>query len=114
MAKEYDRRNLDFLIKEVFDSASLCKYPRFADYTPDMFDMLLDSADLIAEKYLRPIYVDSDRKAAELVDGVVQVHPGVEPYVKEMGESGMIGVTFDLEHGGQQLPSLIGGAHEFI
>lgn len=114
MAKEYDRRNLDFLLKEVFDSASLCKYPRFADYTPDMFDMLLDSADLIAEKYLRPIYVESDRKAAELVDGVVQVHPGVEPYMKEMGESGMIGVTFDFEHGGQQLPSLVGGAHEFI
>ena len=114
MAKEYDRRNLDFILKEVFDSASLCKYPRFADYTPDMFDMLLDSADLIAEKYLRPIYVDSDRKAAELVDGVVHVHPGVEPYVKEMGESGMIGVTFDFEHGGQQLPSLVGGAHEFI
>jgi butyryl-CoA dehydrogenase len=114
MAKEYDRRNLDFILKEVFESASLCKYPRFADYTPDMFDMLLDSADLIAEKYLRPIYVESDRKAAELVDGVVHVHPGVEPYMKEMGESGMIGVTFDLEHGGQQLPSLVGGAHEFI
>jgi butyryl-CoA dehydrogenase len=87
MAKEYDRRNLDFLLKEVFHVDSLCKYTRFADYTPDMFDMLLDSADLIAEKYLRPIYVDSDRKAAELVDGVVQVHPGVEPYMKEMGES---------------------------
>lgn len=114
MAKEYDRRNLDFILKEVFDVASLVKYPRYADYTPDMFDMLLDSADLIAEKYLRPIYVDSDRKPAELVDGVVHVHPGVEPYMKEMGDSGMIGVTFDLEHGGQQLPSLVGGAHEFI
>jgi butyryl-CoA dehydrogenase len=114
MAKEYDRRNLDFILKEVFDMSSLCKYPRYADFAPDMFDMLLDSADSIAEKYLRPIYVDSDRKAAELVDGVVQVHPGVEPYMKEMGESGMIGCTFDLEHGGQQLPSMVGGAHEFI
>ena len=114
MAKEYDRRNLDFILKEVFDMSSLCKYPRYADFAPDMFDMLLDSAESIAEKYLRPIYVDSDRKAAELVDGVVQVHPGVEPYMKEMGESGMIGCTFDLEHGGQQLPSMVGGAHEFI
>jgi butyryl-CoA dehydrogenase len=114
MAREYDRRNLDFILKEVFDIASLCKHPRYADYTPDMFDMVLDSADAIAEKYLRPIYVDSDRKAAELIDGTVHVHPGIEPYMKEMGESGMIGCTFDLEHGGQQLPSMIGGAHEFI
>ena len=114
MAKEYDRRNLDFILKEVFECGSLCNYPRYADYTPDMFDMLLDSADAIAEKYLRPIYVDSDKKPAELVDGVVQVHPGVEAYVKEMGDAGIIGCTFDLEHGGQQLPSLVGGAHEFI
>ena len=79
MAKEYDRRNLDFILNEVFDTASLCNYPRYADYTPDMLTMVLDSAEAIAEKYLRPIYVDSDRKAAELVDGTVQVHPGIEP-----------------------------------
>ena len=114
MAQQYSRRNLDFMLKEVLKVGELTQYPHFQDYTPDMFDMVLDSADAIAEKYLRPIYVDSDRKAAELVDGVVHVHPGIEPYMKEMGEAGMIGCTFDIEHGGQQVPSMIGGAHEFI
>jgi alkylation response protein AidB-like acyl-CoA dehydrogenase len=114
MPKEFDRRNLDFILKEVFNYGSLCDHPRYADYTPDMFDMLLDSAEAIAERYLRPHFVDADRNQAELVNGTVQVHSSVEAYVKEMGESGMIGATFSYEKGGQQLPSIVGGAHEFI
>lgn len=114
MAKEYDRRNLDFILKEVFDYGQLCKHPYYADYAPDMFDMVLDSAESIAEKHLRPHFVEADRKQAELVNGTVQVHSSVEAYVKEMGESGMIGATFSYEEGGQQLPSIVGGAHEFI
>jgi butyryl-CoA dehydrogenase len=114
MPREYDRRNLDFILKEVLNYGSLCQYPHFADYTPDMFDMVLDSAEQIAERHLRPHFVDADRKQAELVNGTVQVHPSVEAYVKEMGESGMIGATFSYEKGGQQLPSIVGGANEFI
>lgn len=114
MAREYDRRNLDFILKEVMNYGSLCNYPYYADYAPDMFDMVLDAGEAIAEKHLRPHYVDSDRKPAELVNGTVQVHPGVEAYVKELGESGMIGATFTIEKGGQQLPSIVAGANEFI
>ncbi len=114
MAREYDRRNLDFILKEVMNYGSLCNYPYYADYAPDMFDMVLDAGEAIAEKYLRPHYVDSDRKPAELVKGTVQVHQGVEAYVKELGESGMIGATFTIEKGGQQLPSIVAGANEFI
>jgi len=114
MAKEYDRRNLDFILKEVFHYGDLCKYPYYADYAPDMFDMVLDQAEAIAERHLRPIYVEGDRKQAELVGDTVQVLPQIEAYLKEMGESGMIGATFSFEKGGQQLPSIVGGANEFI
>lgn len=114
MAKEYDRRNLDFVLKEVFEYGKLCNYPYYADYTPEMFDMVLDQGEAIAERHLRPIYVEGDRKQAELVGDTVQVLPQIEAYMKEMGESGMIGATFSLEHGGQQLPTTVGGANEFI
>jgi butyryl-CoA dehydrogenase len=67
MPREYDRRNLDFILKEVLNYGSLCQYPHFADYTPEMFDMVLDSAEQIAERYLRPHFVDADRKQAELL-----------------------------------------------
>ncbi|MCU0471235.1 MAG: acyl-CoA dehydrogenase N-terminal domain-containing protein, partial [Arcicella sp.] len=61
MAQQYSRRNLDFMLKEVLNVAELTKYPYFQDYTPDMFDMVLDTAEEIADKIMRPAYVSSDR-----------------------------------------------------
>jgi alkylation response protein AidB-like acyl-CoA dehydrogenase len=114
MAQQYSRRNLDFLLKEVLQVQDLTKYPFFQDYTPDMFDMVLDTAEDIAAKTMRPAYVDSDRKQPELVNGNVKVHPMVKNYMKAMGDSGMIGALFSYEHGGQQLPAVVGGAAYFI
>lgn len=114
MAKQYSRRNLDFLLKEVIQVDQLIKYPYFQDYTPDMFDMVLDTAEEIADKILRPAYIDSDRKQPELINGKTKVHPAVKDYVKAMGDSGMIGAIFPYENGGQQLPTVIGAANEFI
>jgi butyryl-CoA dehydrogenase len=114
MAQQYSRRNLDFMLKEVLNVAELTKYPYFQDYTPDMFDMVLDTAEEIADKIMRPAYVSSDRNQPELVNGQVKVHPAVKDYLKAMGDSGMIGAMFKYEHGGQQLPTTVGAANEFI
>jgi alkylation response protein AidB-like acyl-CoA dehydrogenase len=114
MAQQYSRRNLDFMLKEVLNVGELTKYPYFQDYTPDMFDMVLDTAEEIADKIMRPAYVDSDRNQPELVNGQVKVHPAVKDYVKAMGDSGMTGAMFKYEHGGQQLPTTVGAGSEFI
>jgi alkylation response protein AidB-like acyl-CoA dehydrogenase len=114
MAKQYSRRNLDFMIKEVLPVAELTQYPHYQDYTPDMFDMVLDTAEEIADKILRPAYVSGDRNQPELVNGQVKVHPAVKEYVKAMGQAGMIGATFPYIHGGQQMPGVIGACNEFI
>lgn len=114
MAKQYSRRNLDFMLKEVLNVGELTKYTYFQDYTPDMFDMVLDTAEEIADKIMRPAYVDSDRNQPELINGQVKVHPAVKDYVKAMGESGMTGAMFKYEHGGQQLPTTVGAGSEFI
>jgi alkylation response protein AidB-like acyl-CoA dehydrogenase len=114
MAQQYSRRNLDFMLKEVLNVGELTKYPYFQDYTPDMFDMVLDANEEIAEKILRPAYVSSDRNQPELVNGQVKVHPAVKDYVKAMGDAGMIGSMFKYEHGGQQLPTTVGAAAEMI
>jgi alkylation response protein AidB-like acyl-CoA dehydrogenase len=114
MAQQYSRRNLDFMLKEVLNVSELTKYPFFQDYTPDMFDMVLDTAEEIADKTMRAAYVDSDRNEPQLINGQVKVHPAVKDYVKAMGESGMTGAMFKYEHGGQQLPTVVGAGSEFI
>ena len=72
MAQQYSRRNLDFMLKEVLKVGELTQYPHFQDYTPDMFDMVLDTAEEIADKIMRPAYVESDRKQPELINGQVK------------------------------------------
>lgn len=114
MAKQYSRRNLDFMLKEVLHVEELTKYPYFQDYTLEMFDMVLDTAEDIAEKTMRPAYISSDRNQPELINGQVKVHPAVKDYFKAMGDSGMIGAMFAYEHGGQQLPAIIGAGSELI
>lgn len=114
MAKQYSRRNLDFMLKEVLEVQQLTNYPFFQDYSPEMFDMVLDSAEDIAERIMRPAYVESDRKQPELVNGRVKVHPAVGQYIKTMGEMGLTSAPFKYEHGGQQLPYAIGSSAYFI
>lgn len=111
---EYSRRNLDFLLKEVFQVQNLVQYPYFQDYTPDMFDMVLDTMEEITAKTLRPAFVEADRNEPELLNNKVEVHPKVGEYLKAMGEGGLINAPFSFEHGGQQLPMTVNAAGEFI
>ncbi len=111
---EYSRRNLDFLLKEVFQVQNLTQHSYFQDYTPEMFDMVLDTMEDIAAKTLRPAFVEADKKEPELVNGKVSVHPKVGDYLKAMGEGGLISAPFSIEHGGQQLPMTVNAAGEFI
>jgi alkylation response protein AidB-like acyl-CoA dehydrogenase len=114
MALQYSRRNLDFMLKEVLQVQDLCKFPFFQEYTPEMFDMVLDTSEDIAAKTMRTAYVDSDRNEPELKDGKVKVHPMVKNYMKAMGDSGLLSALFSYEDGGQQLPALVGAASYFI
>lgn len=114
MAVQYSRRNLDFMLKEVLKVQDLCQYSYFQDYTPEMFDMVIDTSEDIAAKTMRPAYVDSDRNEPELKDGKVTVHPMVKSYMKAMGDAGFLSALFPYKDGGQQLPALVGGASYFI
>ncbi|MEA5405539.1 acyl-CoA dehydrogenase [Arcicella sp. DC2W] len=114
MNKQYSRRNLDFMLKEVLQVAELTKFSYFQDYTPDMFDMVLDTTEEIADKILRNAYVSSDRNQPQLINGQVKVHSAVKDYVKAMGDAGMIAATFAYENGGQQLPTVVNAASEMI
>jgi len=115
MAEKFvSERNLKFMLNEVFDVPSLLKYPRYADHSPEEFDMVLDTAMKLAKDTLKPCFTEMDRKPPELIDGKVKVHPMVRTILKQFGEGGWIAATADYEYGGQQLPDMISFASSFI
>ena len=110
----YSRRNLDFLLFEVLNVIDLTKHDYYSLHNRDTFNMVLDAAEHIAEKYLRPYLKETDLHPPELVHGKVEVHPAIKAYYMAYQESGLLSSTFDEQHGGQQLPKSVYAAADFI
>jgi butyryl-CoA dehydrogenase len=76
MAEKFiSERNLKFLLYEMFDVESLLKYPRYADHSREVFDMVIDTAMKMGKDLFKPIFSEMDKNPPEYVKGQVKVHP---------------------------------------
>jgi alkylation response protein AidB-like acyl-CoA dehydrogenase len=110
----YSKRNLQFLLYEVFNAEVLTQYSYYQDHARETFDMVLDSAEQISEKLLKPLLTEMDRKEPQLVDGRIRIHEGMFPILKKFGEDGWINAGFSYDEGGQQIPSTVLSSAAFI
>jgi alkylation response protein AidB-like acyl-CoA dehydrogenase len=110
----YSKRNLDFLLHEVFNIEGLSEYKFFEDHNRETYDMVLDACADIAKNKLQPILVEMDRVAPDFVDGRIKVHPDMRGLMKEFGEGGWISSPLPYEEGGQQMPFTIFNATMFV
>ncbi|MEM6319802.1 MAG: acyl-CoA dehydrogenase family protein [Bacteroidota bacterium] len=105
MADKYcNVETLKFLMHDVHDIKSVLKAERYQDFDSESIDFILDSAKDLADKEFFPYYQEMDEKPAKFEDGEITVHPQVKNVIQKSAELGMIGATFDYEHGGMQLP----------
>lgn len=115
MANQYfSKRNLNFLLNEVFKVEQLNQYPYFEDHSQETFGMVIDTADAFADNLLRPLLTEMDRKEPQLVEGKIRVHAGMRPIIKKFGEDGWINAPFTYDEGGQQLPFVVHNAAAFV
>ena len=112
--KYYSRSNLDFLLFEVLEVQRLSEYEYFSGHDAESIQMVMDSAENIAEKTMRAAYTDSDRNPPVLEKGRVRVHESAHRYYQSFCESGLMAACFDHSLGGQQLPRIAFAAADFI
>jgi alkylation response protein AidB-like acyl-CoA dehydrogenase len=112
--KFVNERNLRFLLYEVFDASSLIKYPRYAEHSREVFDMIFETAMRLGRDLFKPIFREMDKNQPEFIEGSVKVHPKVKEIMRICGEGGWISATAPAELGGQQLPSIVGFIPMFI
>ncbi|GJM36209.1 MAG: acyl-CoA dehydrogenase [Saprospiraceae bacterium] len=110
MAEYMSMNTLRFIIHEMLQVEKLCALPRYQDYDKESFDILLDSTKAYADKALFPVFKEMDEQPARFENGKVIVHPSVGQIMKDSGERGAIGSTFDYEVGGLQLPHVLHSA----
>ncbi len=114
MAKYMCMDTIRFVLHEMLQVEQLCELPRFKDYDKDSFDLLLDSIKTFGDQVMHPTLKEMDSDPARYEDGKIIVHPVVGEQMKTSGENGWIGISFDYEHGGMQLPYTIHAANSFI
>lgn len=106
--------NLKFLLHEVLNVEDLCALPRYQEYDKESFNLLIDSTKDYSDQVLFPAFREMDAQPAHYHEGKIIVHPVVGKMMKDMGEQGSIGWTFDHEYGGMQLPHTIANATAHI
>ena len=105
-----DRRHLDLLLHDMFDAGALCRYPRFAEHSREVFDATIDVALQIAEQKFAPHNRKSDLNEPRMVDGKVELIPEIEDALNAFNEAGFMAIYADAEDGGMQMPFLITSA----
>jgi hypothetical protein len=93
--QHYSKLNLYFMLYKVLDVLSLTNHPYFAAHDLESCNMVIDTAEGIAEKYLRPFFKESDKLQPVLINGEVKVHQALAEYCKIFCDSGLMAASFD-------------------
>jgi butyryl-CoA dehydrogenase len=112
--KFVSKRNLKFMLYEVFDTEMLTRQDYFAHHNRKAFDLIIDATVKLAADLMRPVLEEMDRQPPILEDGHVRVHPSVRGILRECGQGGWIAAIFSREHDGEQLPLSISAVCRFI
>jgi hypothetical protein len=102
-----DERDQRFVLNEMLEVERLCEKPAYADFSRDMFDMVLTEARKLAVNEVLPTLVQSDREGCRLENGQVHVPGCMHSVYKLFCEGGWNAMCFPPEIGGQGLPLTI-------
>jgi len=105
--KLLSRRDLEFLLYEWLDVASLCERPRYADHGRETFDGALDTAERVAMEHFLPHRRKSDTDEPEFDGEHVRLIPEVQAAWTAFAGAGLIAAEQDYEFGGMQLPAVV-------
>ncbi len=105
-----DERDIKFVLYEQLNIEELCQHEKFADFSRETFDMVLEAAQKLAEKELQPTNKDGDEKGVKLQDGNVKVPDSFHNAYRLFCEGGWAALPIDQDMGGQGFPSAIYGA----
>lgn len=102
-----DERDAKFVLYEQLNVEDLCQSEKFSEFSRDMFDMVLDAAQKLAEKEIAPTNADGDQKGVKLENGQVTVPESFHAAYQRYCEGGWASLPVSQEMGGQGFPNVI-------
>jgi alkylation response protein AidB-like acyl-CoA dehydrogenase len=107
-------KDLRFVIHELIGEAAIRSCPRFADYSADTTDAILDEAARFAEGVLDPIQKSGDREGAKWTPDGVVTPPGFKQAYEKFVAGGWTQLSAPPQYGGQGAPTVMATALEEI
>lgn len=102
-----DERDQKFVLFEQLNIEELCQTEKFSEMSREMFDMVLDTAQKLAEKDFWPTNADGDQKGVTLKDGQVYAPESFRNAYRLYCEGGWAALAVDPEMGGQGFPAVL-------
>jgi butyryl-CoA dehydrogenase len=109
-ARIVNRRDLDFVLYELLDTAALTQRPRHADHSRETYEAIVEAAHRLAAEKFAPHNRKADENEPRFVNGRVEMIPEVKEALDAFIEAGFIAASFDAELGGMQLPVTVSQA----
>jgi alkylation response protein AidB-like acyl-CoA dehydrogenase len=100
-----DERDVKFILYEQLNIEELCESERYAEFSREMFDMVLDAAQKLAEKEIAPTNREGDILGVVYDNGTVKVPESFHNAYRLFCEGGWAALPIDQEHGGQGFPN---------
>ncbi len=105
-----NRRDQDFVLYEQLDIQKLFGRERYADYSKETVDMMLNEAEKMAVEVILPTHEDGDKVGAAFKEGKVFVPKSYHEAYKKFAEGGWLCAMRSPEVGGQGMPVSVAGA----
>jgi len=102
-----DPRDQKFVLYEMLNIEELCKAPLYADFSRDMFDMVLNEAEKFSTTAIFPTLAEGDREGCRLVDGNVHIPKCYHRSAQIYREGGWPTMNVAAEEGGQGFPLVV-------
>lgn len=110
MKRLVDERDLKFVLYEQLRVEELCKYPLFAEFSQEMFDMAIEQAEKLAENEFYPANKKGDEEGCDYNNGDVKVPESFHRPYQFYKEGGWLAMSDEPEVGGQGFPMVIANA----
>lgn len=105
-----DRRDIDFVIFEQFESEKILNHPKFEGLDRKTLEQVITEARKLAIKEIVPTNVPGDREGVRLENGQVKVPSSFHRAYKLYCEGDWIAPMDDVAVGGQGMPAVIWAA----
>lgn len=114
MADYLNMDTLRFQLLHTHNLEQILALPRFEDHDVDSINIMLDAVKDFSDQELYPVFREMDEKPVHYADGKIVTHPALGKILRQVAELGLIGGSFDYDHGGLQLPNTVSMVSYFI